>query len=82
MIKDVIALISPADQHLAEDVSFSELHSVSVAQSRSRNLDRLVRPARAFRWRCKASDFEDYLLNGHRLLMGFAGSAVISIAAQ
>jgi hypothetical protein len=28
------------------------------------------------------SDFEDYLLTGHRLSMGFAGSAVISRAAQ
>jgi hypothetical protein len=33
-------------------------------------------------WPCKVSDFEDYLLTGHRLSMGFAGSAVISSAAQ
>jgi hypothetical protein len=30
----------------------------------------------------QTSDFEDYLLAGHLLSMGFAGSAVISRAAQ
>jgi hypothetical protein len=48
----------------------------------SRYLGLLGRPARAFRRPCKVSDFEDYLLTGHRLSMGFAGSAVISRAEQ
>jgi hypothetical protein len=54
--------------------------NLDTITSRSRNLDLLGRPARAFR--LQSSDFEDYLLTGHQPSMGFAGSAVISMAAQ